>query len=164
MRVALMSETKTYSSGIKSKQRALNKVELKLAGQADLITDLARSSIVAEDISSLMQSYQLINQHTEVVRVKNRFKNPTASGYRDLSLLVKLPKTQIVAEIQLHLEQFSTIKNGVEHDNYEQIQQIERMQQSESRELSEFELARVKKLRNESQTLYRDAWSYYLQA
>ena len=53
---------------------------------------------------------------------KNRFKKPTASGYRDLNLLVRLPKTNLIAEVQLHLKAIADVKSGPEHDLYEQIQ------------------------------------------
>ncbi len=163
-RIALQSQTTSFSSGIKSKPRALNKINTKLAGSSELITDLARSSIVAQDIPSLMSAFELIGQEMDIVRIKNRFKSPGASGYRDLSLLVRLPESQIVAEVQLHLEAFSVIKNGKEHHNYEQIQQIERLQLSENRQLSELELAAVNKLRKESKQMYHYAWNQYLSA
>ncbi len=160
--IALLTNTKTHSSGIKSKQRAQYKVDAKLSGEADQITDLVRSSIVANDIQSLMKVYELVSRESDVVRVKNRFKKPTPSGYRDLSLLVRLPKSQMIAEVQLHLADFSTIKNGAEHDNYEQIQQIERLKTIEDRSLTEFELARIKKLRSNSHLLYQSVWDNYL--
>ncbi|WP_019614042.1 hypothetical protein [Psychromonas ossibalaenae] len=163
-RIALLSQTSSFSSGIKSKARALNKINTKLAGSSELITDLARSSIVAQDIPSLLSAFELIEQQTQIVRIKNRFKSPGASGYRDLSLLVRLPESQLIAEVQLHLEAFSTIKNGKEHHNYEQIQRIERLQLSENRALSELELAAVNKLRKESKQMYHYAWNQYLSA
>lgn len=163
-RIALGSETTSFSSGIKSKARALNKIHTKLAGKSELITDLARASIVAQDIPSLLSAFELIDQETQLVRIKNRFKTPGASGYRDLNLLVRLPQSQVIAEVQLHLAAFSVIKNGQEHHNYEQIQQIERLPLSENRVASERELAAVNKLRNESKQMYHSAWNQYLSA
>ncbi|MCP4320362.1 MAG: hypothetical protein GY951_10780 [Psychromonas sp.] len=162
--IAFATATKTFSSGIKSQLRALNKINSKLDGNSEQITDLARTSIVAQDVATLMSAFELIEQQTEVVRVKNRFKKPGASGYRDLSLLVRLPDSKIIAEVQIHLEAFSVIKNGEEHNNYEQIQRIERLQQTENRVLSEIELASINKLRKLSQQMYHTAWSQYLSA
>ncbi len=70
----------------------------------------------------------------------------------------------MIAEIQLHLEAFSLIKNGKEHNNYERIQHIERLQLTDKRPLSEIEQAAVNKLRKESQQLYQQAWNQYLSA
>ena len=163
-RIAIQSNSEILSSGVKSKLRAIDKINTKLAGNSEKITDLARTSIVAKDIATLMDAFALFNEQTEVVRIKNRFITPGASGYRDLSLLVRLPESQIIAEVQLHLEAFSEIKNGKEHQNYEQIQHIERMQLTDNRPLSEIELAAISKLRKESQLLYQHAWSQYLTA
>lgn len=162
--IALVSQTQSHSSGLKSKQRALHKVNTKLHGQSDKITDLARTSLVAEDISSLMHAFQLLESQTKIVRIKNRFAVPGASGYRDLSVLVRLPESQIIAEVQLHLQAFSVIKNGQEHQTYEQIQQLQRLAMTEHRDLTVFEKAKIKRLREQSQQLYRDAWSPYLTA
>ena len=162
--IALVTGTNTFSSGVKSQQRAIDKINSKLAGNSEQITDLARTSIVAQDVPALMNTFELIEQKTQILRIKNRFKTPGASGYRDLSLLVRLPESKIIAEVQLHLEAFSVIKNGEEHDNYEQIQQIERMQLTENRALTEIELASVNKLREQSKQMYHNAWEQYLSA
>ncbi len=162
--IAFSTGTNTFSSGVKSQLRALNKINTKLNGNCELITDLTRTSIVAQDVPTLMSAFELIEQQTEIVRVKNRFKTPGASGYRDLSLLVRLPESKIIAEVQIHLEAFSLIKNGEEHENYEQIQRIERLQKSENRALSEIELASINKLRKQSQQMYHSAWHQYLSA
>lgn len=162
--IALATGTNAFSSGVKSETRALNKINSKLGGQSEKITDLARTSLVSSDVSSLVNVFELLAQQTDVLRVKNRFKTPGASGYRDLSLLVRLPDSQIIAEVQLHLEAFSEIKNGVEHYNYEQIQHIERKQISENRELNDIEKASIAKLRKESLQMYHGAWNQYLSA
>lgn len=162
--IAHKSNAYTFSSGLKSKQRAMRKITLKHAGKSERITDLARTSIVAQDIQALMKSFELLAQETQVVRVKNRFVNPKASGYRDLSVLLRLPESGLIAEVQLHLEAFSFIKNGEEHHNYELIQQIEQLQISEKRDLSEIEQAAINKLRRESKQIYQQAWHRYLSA
>lgn len=162
--IASLTNTQTFSSGIKSEHRALDKINSKLAGNSEQITDLARTSIVAQDVPELMHAFELMEQETQLLRVKNRFKTPGASGYRDLSLLVRLPETKIVAEVQIHLEAFSSIKNGEEHDIYEKIQQIERAQYTENRTLTDIEQASITKLREQSQGMYQNAWNQYLSA
>ncbi|MGB5445250.1 MAG: RelA/SpoT domain-containing protein [Psychromonas sp.] len=162
--IALKTNAYTVSSGVKSKQRAVRKIALKHDNRSDQITDLVRTSIVAQEISVLMNSFELLAQQGQLVRIKNRFINPNISGYRDLSILLRLPESGLIAEVQLHLEAFSAIKNGKEHDNYEQIQHIQRLQLSENRTLSEIEQASINKLRRESQQMYQQAWNQYLSA
>lgn len=161
--VGMISKTTTVLPDVKSKDRAEAKIASELNGDASKITDLARASIVADNIPELVQAFELIGKESQIVAVKNRFKQPNASGYRDLKVLVELPESKMIAEIQLHLDAISTVKNGDEHAIYEEIQKIERNAADQSRELSEFEVAQINKLRTTSKTLYHNAWQQYLQ-
>lgn len=157
-----MTHTQAYFAGTKSRQRALEKVELELDGKAERITDLARATIVANDVASLVTAYETLSREATVVKVKNRFKNPAESGYRDLNVLVQLPKTGIIAEVQLHLAAIAQVKSGAEHELYEQIQIIERTARQEQRELTEWENAQIAKMRSASRDLYQQAWQPYI--
>lgn len=159
---ALLTHTHAYFAGTKSHQRALEKVNLELDGQAERITDLARATIVANDVASLMTAYETLNREATVVKVKNRFKTPAESGYRDLNVLIQLPKTKIIAEVQLHLAAIAEVKSGAEHKLYEQIQGIERSARLEQRDLTEWESAQIAKMRSASRDLYQQAWQPYL--
>ncbi|MCG6276376.1 phosphoribosylglycinamide formyltransferase, partial [Vibrio vulnificus] len=105
---------------------------------------------------------EALERETRIVKVKNRFKSPGESGYRDLNLLVQLPKTNLVAEVQLHLKAIADVKSGPEHDLYQQIQMMERQAASEARSLNDVELATIKRLRSHSKDLYQQAWQPYL--
>ncbi|QYK02274.1 RelA/SpoT domain-containing protein [Shewanella psychrotolerans] len=146
---------------IKSYQRAAQKVATKFGGDASQITDLARASLVADDIYSLMIAYEDLSQKAKIVQVKNRFAVPKASGYRDLNLLVKLPQTQMIVEVQLHLKAISEIKNGEEHQVYETVQAIEASAKKQGRQLNDIEVAKITQLRQQSHKLYHKAWLNY---
>ncbi|WP_162046459.1 RelA/SpoT domain-containing protein [Vibrio taketomensis] len=159
---ALLTNTDAYFAGVKSSQRAQQKITLELDNQVNRITDLARATIVANDVASLMEVYEALDRETTIVRVKNRFKKPAPSGYRDLNILVQLPKTKLIAEVQLHLKAIADVKSGPEHDLYEQIQRIERQADVEMRSLNEFEIAQINKMRNQSRQMYQNAWQPYI--
>ncbi len=159
---ALLTSTQAHFSGVKSRERAIEKINTELNGKTAHITDLARATIIANDVPSLMEAYEALSKGATIVRVKNRFKSPALSGYRDLNLLVELPKTGIIAEVQLHLKAIADVKSGAEHKLYEAIQKIERDAASEQRELNSFELAKIKRIRNESKNLYQQAWQPYI--
>lgn len=146
---------------VKSYQRAADKVATKFSGDARKITDLARASIVTDSIQELMQVYQVLSEQTQIVQQKNRFATPKASGYRDLNLLVRLPESGMIAEVQLHLQDIADIKSGPEHKVYEKVQMIEANAIKQQRPLSEFELAQIAQLRQESHKLYHKAWLNY---
>jgi ElaB/YqjD/DUF883 family membrane-anchored ribosome-binding protein len=159
---ALLTSSTAYFAGEKSLQRAKEKVEYELDNKPERITDLARATIVANDISSLMDVYEVLERESTIVKVKNRFKKPAVSGYRDLNVLVQLPKTNIIAEVQLHLHDIAEVKNGPEHDIYEAVQKIERLAASENRPLTEVEHAQIKRFRFQSIELYQQAWLPYV--
>lgn len=161
--ISLVSSAEALIPAAKSVERAQYKIRTELKGQTNKITDIARASLVADSISSLVQSFELLSKEATIVSVRNRFKNPTASGYRDLKVLIELPNSHIIAEVQLHLKAISAVKNGEEHKIYEQIQQIERLAMQQKRPLSEFEEKRIHKLRQQSSQLYQHAWQQYLQ-
>ncbi len=77
-------------------------------------------------------------------------------------MLVRLPKTNLIAEVQLHLKAIADVKNGPEHDLYEQIQKLERQASMEKRNLSEIEMASIKNMRSQAKNLYQQAWQPYL--
>ena len=159
--VTACSQARVILPDVKSYQRAAEKVATKFNGDASQITDLARASIVSNSISELMQSYYALSEQAQVVKQKNRFAEPKASGYRDLNLLVRLPESGMIAEVQLHLKDIADIKSGPEHKVYEQVQQIEANAIKQQRALSEFETAQIAKLRQESHKLYHKAWLNY---
>ncbi|WCE30996.1 RelA/SpoT domain-containing protein [Vibrio sp. SCSIO 43137] len=162
MSSALISGTQTQFAGVKSRQRAEEKIAADLDGNVSKITDLARATIIAEDVEGLVSAFESISNQTKIVGVKNRFKSPAPSGYRDLNILVELPETKIVAEVQLHLAGIEKVKSGPEHDLYEIIQGIERKAQSENRAMTEWEESKIASLRNESKALYQQAWQPYI--
>ncbi|WP_394230615.1 RelA/SpoT domain-containing protein [Shewanella colwelliana] len=147
--------------GIKSYERAAQKVATKFDGDASRITDLARATIVADDIHSVMMAFESLSEQAKIVQVKNRFAAPKASGYRDLNLLVQLPKTHMIAEVQLHLKAIAEIKSGDEHLVYEAVQAIETAAKQQNRALNDIELAKITQLRQSSHKLYHKAWLYY---
>lgn len=161
-KVAGKTETEVCTSGVKSKERALAKVNHELAGDSQQITDLARATLIANDVESLVDIYNEIDQQAEIVKVKNRFKNPTVSGYRDLNLLVMLPETGIITEVQIHLKAIADVKNGHEHTFYEKIQHIERIAARENRFINELEEQQIQHMRQQSKVMYQQAWQPYL--
>ncbi|STO57643.1 hypothetical protein [Grimontia hollisae] len=149
------------SAGLKGKARAAEKVTKELGGDASLLTDIVRITVETDSIGSLNKAYEHLAANTQTVEVINRFHFPQPSGYRDLKVLVTLPESKLIAEVQFHLRAISEIKNGPEHYIYEQIQGIERHAASEGRALNDIEVVKIEKLRAESRKMYQLAWAQY---
>ena len=160
--IALMSQTSAVIPAIKSVERAQAKIANKHNGTVDKITDLARSSLVAKNSHELLSAYELLEQETDIIQIKNRFNSPKQNGYRDINLLVRLPKTQMIVEVQLHLDRIEAIKNGPEHDGYAKIQQINHHAKQQQRDVSEIESFKIAQLKAESTNLYQVAWQQQL--
>ncbi|MBD1556933.1 RelA/SpoT domain-containing protein [Vibrio sp. S9_S30] len=160
--VGMLSGTTPYFAGVKGKLRAKDKIEKELNGNVSRITDLARTTLVAKDIPSLVAAYEMLHKNAKILKVKNRFKSPTPSGYRDLNVLLELPKTRLIAEVQLHLSEIAEVKNGAEHEIYQKIQFIERTASIESREMNDIEIQNIKRLRSKAKSLYQSAWQPYI--
>lgn len=150
---------KVLSAGMKGQDRAAVKVDKELNGDVSKLTDIVRITIESDSIDSLNQAYEKLAAQTQTLEVINRFQAPRPSGYRDLKVLVTLPESQLVAEVQLHLNAISKIKNGPEHGIYEQIQRIER--DAAHREMTEFEVTKIAQLRQQSRKMYQMAWAQY---
>lgn len=159
---ALLTNSEALFAGVKSQARAEEKIALELNGDVTRITDLARATIIANDVESLVEVYEAVSREADVVKVKNKFKSPADSGYRDLNLLVRLPKTNIIAEVQLHLKAIADVKSGPEHELYEIIQGIERNALAQNRPINDIEAAQINNLRSQSLELYQQAWQPYI--
>ncbi|UJF17843.1 phosphoribosylglycinamide formyltransferase [Vibrio sp. SS-MA-C1-2] len=157
--ISAQNSAKPYYSGVKSIARAEKKIAHELNGQPELLTDVARATIVTDNIAQLTQVYNQLAQHSEVVRVKNRFLEPAPSGYRDISLLIILPETKMVTEVQLHLAEIAEIKNGSEHQLYQQVQKIQHVAVQQQRDLTDLEHSKIARIRVETNRLYDEAWS-----
>ncbi|UXI04405.1 RelA/SpoT domain-containing protein [Photobacterium sp. TY1-4] len=162
-RISGQSTTEPLMGNLKSAHRAQAKIATDLKGDSSRITDLARGSLIADNVPDLVHAYALLGQELTIVSVKNRFKHPAPSGYRDLNVLVRLPQSQLIAEVQLHLAAIAEVKSGPEHQLYEQIQEIERRGLEADRPLTDLEQANIARLRQTSGQLYQAAWQQYLQ-
>lgn len=160
-KVAKGTSAQLLSSGIKNTKRAAVKVEKELSGDASLITDIVRVTLATNSIQSLNRAYHKITRSAQTLSVMNRFDAPRPSGYRDIKILVKLPQTQLIAEVQLHLSEILDIKNEKEHDIYREIQGIERGAITSSRQLNQDETFKIHSLRQSSRRLYDVAWQGY---
>jgi hypothetical protein len=69
---------------------------------ASLILDLLRTTIVVNNEAEIPNAIKEIKKSFDVVRVKDRFKNPALTGYRDFLVNVKLP-SGLIAEIQVNI-------------------------------------------------------------
>lgn len=147
----------------KSMERAAEKVSKDYGGDWTKITDIARGSVVATTVDGLSTAYETFTGMVDVKKVKNRFKDTKEDGYRDLNVVVQVPGTDVLGEVQFHVEQIQDVKMGVGHDLYEEAQKITRKAADEKRALTPEEAAELQKVNAKSKAAYDEAWQAALE-
>jgi ppGpp synthetase/RelA/SpoT-type nucleotidyltranferase len=95
------------TAGVKAEKRTIEKLhqEEEITGREatpDDIKDLVRGSIVVQSEEDIPSAIQEVRDRFNVIRVKDRFSEPLASGYRDVLINVRLPNGS-VGEVQIHI-------------------------------------------------------------
>jgi hypothetical protein len=93
----------------------------------DMLTDLARGTIVCQDEHALRTVLIKLNNAVNagiarILRIKFRlddtFEAMEAGGYRDILINMAFPPNDHIVELQINLEKFVEIKNGGGHASY----------------------------------------------
>ena len=118
------------SAPLKGRARAREKVEDDYRGQARRLCDCVRCSVIVNTEAQLIAVAQALDDSAaapdgvefQLVKLKNRFKEPLYNGYRDAlySIRVRVPGTDAwhVCEMQLHLAEIIAHKSAT-HVLYE---------------------------------------------
>ena len=141
---------------LKTRERAMEKIAADYAGDASRITDLARSSVIFETESEVLQALEMLQNDMNVIRIKNRFQNPV-NGYRDVLLNILMPNGHIV-EMQLHLRSILEVKYKFGDKLYQEIRTIEADAEREQRDLTSNEAKRIQQLSSQAKMLYDRAF------
>jgi hypothetical protein len=107
-----------YLSGeLKGIWRMVEKLELRPNPAPERVIDIVRGAICAADIATLAAVLeQLINSpEVEIVRVKNRFKEPTDSGWADylVNFVFRADEHQHICELQLLHEKMLLVRKNM---------------------------------------------------
>ena len=141
---------------LKGIDRATEKMNAEYGGDGSNLTDLARSSVVFEDLDDLYKGLDQLKGEFEIVRIKDRFANPTSAGYRDVLVNVRMSNGHVV-EMQFHVKSILDVKAGPGHAIYEQVRTIEATAKLEGRELTAAETKQIADLNQQSRGLYEEA-------
>ncbi|MCR5084976.1 MAG: hypothetical protein K6A65_05680 [Succinivibrionaceae bacterium] len=112
---ALIPGELAFRPGEKKRERVQEKMKNFFGGKAQYVTDLLAARIVVNDSASIATALKVFAGRPEVVQVKDRWKNPTRLGYRDLLTLIQLP-SGVVGELQVvhrDIESLGVISHGL---------------------------------------------------
>jgi hypothetical protein len=110
-------EAKTRE-GLKSRERATEKTELKRNGDYSRITDILAGSLIFDNETTLKKAFDKLKNDRRVISIKDRWNKPTEDGYRDYKLNVRLSNGHI-AEVQLLHQGIEQAKSSLGHYVYE---------------------------------------------
>lgn len=119
---AKFGATAIIRGDLKQRKRAEEKTVHDYSGDGARLLDIARTALVADSLEALDEIVKAIGEKVEIVREKNRFDLPMASGYRDRVLNLRLPDGHIV-EMQLHLTDLYNVKKA-SHANYKTVRAL----------------------------------------
>ncbi|WP_040797627.1 hypothetical protein [Nocardia higoensis] len=86
---------------------------------ASRVVDLAGSKITFARVEQIYQALDRIERSgLRIPRVKDRFIDPAASGYRDILMNVQAPNG-LVVELRLHRERIGKVSDKFDHALYE---------------------------------------------
>jgi hypothetical protein len=143
--------------GLKGKERSRQRIA-DFGGDASQLTDIARGSIAFDSVDRLYSSLAFLDRKTEIVAIKDRFVNPTAGGYRDVLLKLRMSNGHVV-ELQLHLKGIIAVKNGEGHRLYEAQRDLWTLADKEKRSLTPEEKAEVEELNKQMRAHYDAAYA-----
>ena len=118
---------------LKSVERAMVKVYEKYECRFDMLTDVARATVVCEDERTLMAiltklEIAVAKEETRISRIKFRldegYDAMEAGGYRDILVYMAFPPRDMlvdnwhIVELQFNLKKFVEIKDGGGHASY----------------------------------------------
>merc|ERR1711964_694253 len=114
---------------VKGMSRVIQKFFYKYNCLATKIVDILRCSFVFDNVRDLYCGLYMTIEHFhkqhpgakigDCLWLKDRFYAPTASGYRDVVLQVKVPGSDLWAEVQFHVKDLLDYKNQCMHKLYE---------------------------------------------
>jgi len=117
--------------GAKRRERVMEKAMFKYQDQwgqpqFDRVRDIARMAIQFHSAEALLRVLPRIFDAFEVVEVENRFANPTALGWMDITLLVRMKLASgetHIAELQVQLNEFANERRQA-HKHYKTIRAV----------------------------------------
>ena len=108
-----------FLAPLKGRERAREKVESDYGGDWSQLRDVIRGTISVNTPDDLQFAIQQLDRFgfKLAMQPKDRFANPTSSGYRDVLSIMELP-SGMLAEVQFHLKDMTAAKNDA-HSLYE---------------------------------------------
>lgn len=138
-----------YKTGeVKGTERWIEKARIAYGNELRRVTDVERRSVVCVNFDDMLLALRLIDEEFIIIRIKNRFELENAAAkdtaaYRDCQMLCYAKGTELIFEIQLHLECIFQLKSEIAlkmgadgrsgHDKYIEFRLLKEIADAEHR-------------------------------
>jgi hypothetical protein len=142
---------------LKGFERTKEKVDTDYNGDWKKITDIVRGSISFANFEDLELAINDLEQDFQLVHVKDRFKEPTETGYMAYYINFRDKNNGIIGEMQFvicHLE----AENKNQHKDYELVRSIKAEAKKQMRNITEEEQQIITDAINKSKSIYTEAY------
>jgi hypothetical protein len=97
---------------LKTPKRIKEKAKSDYDGELGRVSDIVRGSYIADNIDEFYNTFYALNKKygDDIVKVKDTITKGSASGYRDIKLIIK--KDDFYTELQLHLRKMYQVKHA----------------------------------------------------
>lgn len=116
----------SFRDGLKGRERAEAKAKRSGPG---MIRDLVCGTVIARDQAGIRSILDAVGKSFEIVRVKDKFAQPQADGYRDMLVNVRTPNGH-VAEIQVSTREMAEAKSLLGHKIYNVTRELQELPES----------------------------------
>ena len=108
---------------IKGERRIVEKALTHALGDVSLVQDLVRGSVAVdhpEDVRAVAERTLdvLRNRSVEIIEVEDHFGKAGTGGYRDFQINLRLPRSRVIGELQVHVKDLLLVKQRVGHGVY----------------------------------------------
>ena len=147
---------------IKNPERAAEKVERDYEGDFARLADAVRATIVVDDQAAVADAVAALRASCEahgwrIVRAKDRFANPTGSGYRDALVNLADP-SGLICEVQIAIRPMLVAKERT-HKAYEELGALYARFVRENRPPTDDEAGRMELLAEMMREIHDQAWN-----
>ena len=109
---------------VKGERRIVEKALTHALGDVSLVQDLVRGSVAVDhpdDVRTVAERTLevLRSRDVEIIEVEDHFGTAGAGGYRDFQINLRLPRSRVIGELQVHVKDLLLVKQRVGHGVYE---------------------------------------------
>jgi len=144
-----------FRNGLKSRERAIEKIESDYFGDASKLLDIAGSRVIYETVDDLYLALNKFNSEYKILKIKDKIQQPV-NGYRDILMNIQAKNGHLV-EFRFHLKEMDEVAEGIGHKLYEQQRSLEAI--SKRRNLTRDEKVKIFRLKKEQFELYENIWN-----